>query len=68
MKETQIQWRNIEHDAAFNPIKKFYGVIKVGEKLFLTEHESKFRSETKAIFEEEARLMSGKLEVIGVYK
>jgi hypothetical protein len=66
--ESQIVWKNTNHDASFNPIKKFYGVIKVGESLYLTEHESKFRSETKVIFEEEARLMGGKLDVIGVYK
>ena len=66
--DSQIEWKNVEHDAQFNPIKKFYGIINVGDKLFLTEYESKFRSETKAIFEEEARIMGGKLDVIGVYK
>jgi hypothetical protein len=66
--ESQIVWRNTNHDTSFNPIKKFYGVIKVGDKLLLTEYESKFRSEVVAIFNEEARLLGGKLDVIGVYK
>jgi hypothetical protein len=66
--ETQIEWKNIPHEASFNPIKRFYGIIKVGEKSFITEYESKFRSEVVAVFEEEARLASGQLTTIGVFK
>jgi hypothetical protein len=63
-----IKWRNVPHEAEFNPNKLWYGVIKVGDKNYTVEYESKFRSEVQAIFEEEARLSHGKLEYIGTYK
>jgi hypothetical protein len=66
--ETQIQWKNIPHEASFNPVKRFYGIIKIGEKSFVTEYEGKYRSEVQAVLEEEARLSGGKLESIGVFK
>jgi hypothetical protein len=66
--ESQIVWKNVPHEAPFNPFKKWYGIIKVGDKSYVTEYESKFRSEVQAVFEEECRLSGGKLEVIGVYK
>ena len=66
--ETQIVWKNTTHEAEFSPVKKYYGIIEVGDKSFITEYESKFRSEVMAIFNEEARLASGKLTHIGVYK
>lgn len=66
--ETQIIWKNIPHEASFNPVKKWYGIIKIGDKSFVTEYESKFRSEVTAVFEEEARLSGGQLTTIGVFK
>jgi flavodoxin len=57
-------------DAPFNPNKliKFYAVIKQGDKSFVTEYAAKQRSEAVAIFNEEARLFGGQVEVIGVFK
>lgn len=66
--ETQILWRNTTHESEFSPMKKWYGVIKVGDKNFVAEYESKFRSEAVAIFDEEARLSGGSLTTVGVYK
>jgi hypothetical protein len=66
--ETQIQWRNVPQENVFNPLKRWYGIIKVGDKSFITEYESKFRSEVTAIFTEEARLAGGQLTTISVYK
>lgn len=66
--ETQIQWKNIGNDATFNPWKKYYSVIKIGDTSYLTEYESKFRSEAVAVFHEEARLAGGYVENIGVFK
>jgi hypothetical protein len=66
--ESQIVWRNTTHDPQFNPWKRWFGVIKVGDKSFITDtYESKFRCEAVAIFEEEARLSKGKLEHVGVF-
>jgi hypothetical protein len=58
------------YDAPFNPNKliKFYAVIKQGDKSFVTEYAAKQRSEAVAIFNEEARLFGGQVEVIGVFK
>jgi hypothetical protein len=64
----QLVWKNTTHESPFNPVKNFYGVISVGDKMFITEYESKFRSAAEAIFKEEARLMNGKLDTLGVYK
>jgi uncharacterized protein (UPF0297 family) len=66
--ESQIEWKNTSHDPQFNPVNRFYGVIKVGDKNYITEYESKFRSEVTAIFEEEARLSNGVLTTVGVFK
>lgn len=66
--ETQIEWKHVPHEAKFNPLKRWYGVITVGDKNFITEYESKFRSEVIALFEEEARLAKGQLTAVGVYK
>jgi hypothetical protein len=58
------------YDAPFNPNKlvKYYGIIEVGSTSYVTEYEGRFRSEAKAVLEENARLAGGKLTVIGVYK
>ena len=58
------------HEAAFDPNRKvkYYGIIEVGNTSFVTEYQAKYRSEAKAIFEEESRLAGGKLTIIGVYK
>lgn len=68
--ESQIIWKNVEHDAGFNPNKltKYYGVVKVGDKSFITEYEARFRSEAKTILEEDARMVGGKLDFFGIYK
>jgi hypothetical protein len=67
---TQIQWGNMSYSEPFDPNKltKYYGLIKVGDKLFHTEYAAKFRSEAKAILEEDARVMGGVLDTFGVYK
>jgi hypothetical protein len=64
----KIEWKNVPHEADFDPYKIWYGIIKVGEKSYKVEYQSKFRSEVQAIFQEEARLSHGKLEYIGTYK
>lgn len=66
--ESQIVWKNSSPDVKFNPLKRWYGVITVGDKNFITEYESKFRSEVTALFEEEARLANGQLTAVGVFK
>jgi hypothetical protein len=67
-KEDQLVWKNTTHEANFNPMKNWYGIIDIGNKSYTVEYQSKFRSEVAAIFEEEARLSKGKLTYIGVYK
>jgi hypothetical protein len=66
--ETQKVWKNVPHDGQFNPWNNYYSVIKIGDKSYLTEYESKFRSEAVAVFQEEARLSGGFVETVGVYK
>jgi hypothetical protein len=56
------------HEGQFNPWKKYYGIIKVGDKSLVAEYTAKFRSEAVAVLEEEARLSGGKLEIVGVFK
>ena len=67
-KEDQIKWKNTTHEATFQPMKLWYGIIENGNTIYKVEYESKFRSEVNAIFEEEARLIKGKLTYIGTYK
>jgi hypothetical protein len=67
-KEEQIVWRNTSHEKEFNPLRLWYGIISIGNKNFIVEYESKFRSECEAIFQEEARLAKGQLTYLGVYK
>lgn len=58
------------YDAPFNPQKttKYYAVIKQGDNSFITEYEARFRSEAVVVFNEEARLSGGHVEVVSVYK
>jgi hypothetical protein len=67
---TQIQWKNTQFEPPFdsNKLTKYYGLIKVGDKLFHTEYQAKFRSEAKSILEEDARMMGGVLDYFGTYK
>lgn len=57
-----------EVEKRFNPYKKFYALIKIGENLFYEEYEGKFRSEAKTILEEEALMNGGKVDTFGVLK
>lgn len=66
--ETQIEFKNIPHDAAFNPWKKYFSVIQIGDKSYLAEYTAKFRSEAVAVFNEEARLSGGHVTTVGVFK
>jgi hypothetical protein len=58
------------YEAPFNPQKltKFYGIIEVGSKSYVSEYEGRFRSEAKAALEEDARMMGGTLTTFSVYK
>ncbi|MBL4951107.1 hypothetical protein JK635_02480 [Neobacillus sp. YIM B02564] len=58
------------YEAPFNSNKltKYFALIRVGEKSFLTEYECRFRSEAVSIFNEKARLDNGYVEYIGVFK
>lgn len=67
-KESQIAWKNTTHDPKFNPFKKYFACVKIGDKSYLYEYESKFRSEATIYFNEEARLAGGYVETIGIYK
>lgn len=68
-KETQIEWRNIPHEAKFNPTKNWYGVVDFDKApSVVITYTSNFRSEAVAIFNEEARLLGGKLSVVSVFK
>lgn len=66
--EYQIEFKNMTHDAPFNPFKNYYGIVEHegSEKVF--EYEGKFRSEAEAYFQEKARLLSGKFKMMGVLK
>jgi hypothetical protein len=67
--ETQIVWRNIPHEAAFNPYRKYYALIEIdgGEQVF--DYIGKYRSEALIHFEEQARINQGKLvSSVHVYK
>jgi hypothetical protein len=68
--ESQIIWKNASYDAGFNPNKltKYYAVINIGGKSFVTDYEAKYRREAEVIFNEEARLSGGFVEVIRAYK
>ena len=67
-KEDQIKWKNTTHEATFEPMKLWYGIIDNGNTSYKVEYESKFRSEVTAIFQEQARLSHGNLTYIGTYK
>jgi hypothetical protein len=67
-KEDQIKWKNTTHEATFDPFQKYFAVIKINNKSYLTEYISQFRSEAVAIFNEEARLYGGIVETVGVFK
>jgi hypothetical protein len=66
--ESQIIWKNTNHEAPFNPFRNYFAVVKIGDKSYLTEYTAKFRSEAVAVFEEECRLSGGYVESIGVFK
>jgi hypothetical protein len=68
--ESQIIWKSVTNEPAFNPNKltKYYAVINIGNKSYVTDYEAKFRREAEVIFNEEARLASGYVEVIRAYK
>jgi hypothetical protein len=67
--ETQIQWKHTNHDAPFNPYRKYYALIEIdgGEQVF--DYIGKFRSEALTHFEELARINHGRLvSSVHVYK
>jgi hypothetical protein len=67
--ETQIQWKSTNHDAPFNPYRKYYTLIEIdgGEQVF--DYIGKFRSEALTHFEEQARINHGRLtSSVQVYK
>jgi hypothetical protein len=68
--ESQIVWRNQTNEPAFNPnrLTKYYAVINIGGKSFITDYEAKYRREAEVIFNEEARLSGGFVEVVRAYK
>lgn len=68
--ESQIIWKNVQHEVSFNPNKltHYYGIIKVGDTNYITEYDGKFRSEAEAIFIEESHLSGGTLTTIGTFK
>lgn len=64
-----IQWKNIPHEAPFNPERKFYGIVDFDKApSLIIEYTCRVRSEAVRLFEEEAHLMGGKLGVISAYK
>jgi hypothetical protein len=67
--ETQKVWKNTNHDAPFNPFRKYYALIEIdgGEQVF--DYVGKFRSEALSHFEEQARINHGRLvSSVHVYK
>jgi GMP synthase-like glutamine amidotransferase len=68
--ESQIVWRNQTNEPAFNPnrLTKYYAVINIGGKSFVTDYEAKYRREAEVIFNEEASLAGGYVEVVRAYK
>jgi hypothetical protein len=67
--ETQIQWKNTEHEAKFNPFRKYYTFLEIDGVEVVLDYIGKFRSEALAYFEEQARINQGRLtSAIHVYK
>jgi hypothetical protein len=68
--ESQKVWRNMNNEPKFNPNKltKYYAIIKIGDHSYVTDYEAKYRMEAEVIFNEEARLSGGFVEVIRAYK
>jgi hypothetical protein len=68
--ETQKVWKSMSNEPAFNPnrLTKYYAVINIGGKSFVTDYEAKYRREAEVIFNEEARLSGGLVEVVRAYK
>ena len=56
------EFKNIPVGKVFNPTKKWFGTIQTSNGSWLVQYEGKFRSEAVAIFQEEARLVGGKLD------
>lgn len=57
------------YEAPFQPNKltKYYGIIKVGEKSYISTYEAKLRLEAQSILAEEARVIQGELAYLGVF-
>jgi hypothetical protein len=68
--ESQIVWKSMSNEPKFNPnnLTKYYAIIKIGDHSYVTDYEAKYRMEAEVIFNEEARLSGGFVEVIRAYK
>jgi hypothetical protein len=67
--ESQIVFKNTQHDANFNPYRKYYILMEVEgiEKVY--DYVGKFRVEALAYFEEKARMEHGRItSTLHVYK
>lgn len=54
------------HEGVFNPVRKFYGLIDVGDKTFISHYDTKFRSHATDVFNQEAKELNGELSYVGV--
>lgn len=65
----RIEWKNVPHQAEFNPTTNWYGIIDFDKAPSqIVEYTCRVRSEAVAVFEEEARLSGGKLGVVSAFK
>lgn len=67
--ETQIQWKNTNHEGSFNPFRKYYAFVEIDGVEIVLDYIGKFRGEALAHFQEQARINQGRLtSAIHVYK
>jgi hypothetical protein len=59
--ETQIIWKNMSHEAPFNPFRKYYAYAEIDGVQVVLDYVGKFLSEAIAALKEDARLNGGRL-------
>lgn len=66
---TKKVFKNVGVEGKFDPIKTWFGTIQTENGSFLTTYQTHTRSEAVSIFEQEAKVMGGKLDTfVGAFK
>lgn len=55
-------FKNIPHEAKFNPVKEWRGTVTCGDKSYLFLYETDIRSEAVRYFERKAKEINGTLD------